>query len=62
MNQAVSFQAAIEFIEALSEGEQDLLFDPKALAINDSKKVARNVENTIEEVRHETARGNTTRE
>lgn len=58
MSQAVSFQTVIEFVEALSEEEQDVLFDliQKRRISKRRQEIAQNAEKTLEAVRNGTAK------
>lgn len=61
MNQAVSFQTVVEYVESLSEDEQDVLFDliQKRRIFKRRQEIAENAEKTMEAVRNGTAkRGN----
>ncbi|MGG6266522.1 hypothetical protein ACQ4M3_17225 [Leptolyngbya sp. AN03gr2] len=64
MSQAVSFQTVIEFVEALSEEEQDVLFDliQKRRISKRRQEIAQNAEKTMEAVRNGTARRGTAAE
>lgn len=64
MNSAVSFQAVIEFVEALSEDQQDELFEliQKRRVIKRRQEIAENAEKTMEAVRNGTAKRGTAAE
>jgi hypothetical protein len=64
MNQAVPFQTVIEFVEALSEEEQDVLIDliQKRRVSKRRQEIARNAEKTMEAVRNGTAKRGTAAE
>ncbi|MBW4541644.1 MAG: hypothetical protein KME43_21230 [Myxacorys chilensis ATA2-1-KO14] len=64
MNPAVSFQTVIEFVEALSEDEQDELFDliQKRRVMKRRQEIAQNAEKTMEAVRNGTAKRGTANE
>lgn len=64
MSQAVSFQTVIEFVEALSEEEQDVLIDliQKRRVSKRRQEIARNAEKTMEAVRNGTAKRGTAAE
>lgn len=61
MNSAVSFQTVIEYVEALSEEEQDVLFDliQKRRISKRRQEIAQNAEETLEAVRNGTAKRGT---
>lgn len=64
MNSAVSFQTVIEYVEALSEEEQDVLFDliQKRRISKRRQEIAQNTEETLEAVRNGTAHRGTAAE
>jgi predicted transcriptional regulator len=64
MSQAVTFQKVIEFVESLSEEEQDVLFDliQKRRILKRRQEIARNAEKTMEAVRNGTAKRGTAAE
>lgn len=64
MSQAVPFQTVIEFVEALSEDEQDVLFDliQKRRILKRRQEIAENAEKTMEAVRNGTAKRGTAAE
>ncbi|GAP96778.1 hypothetical protein [Leptolyngbya sp. NIES-2104] len=64
MSQAVSFQTVIEFVEALSEEEQDVLFDliQRRRISKQRQEIAQNAEKTMEAVRNGTAKRGTAAE
>jgi hypothetical protein len=57
MTQAMPFQTVIEYVEALSEDEQNELFDliQKRRVMKRRQKIAQNAEKTLEAVRNGTA-------
>jgi hypothetical protein len=57
MSQAASFQTVIEFVEALSEDEQDLLFDliHKRRITHRRQEIAQSAVTTLEAVENGTA-------
>jgi hypothetical protein len=57
MSQAASFQTVIEFVEALSEDEQDLLFDliHKRRIAHGRQEIAQSAVATLEAVKNSTA-------
>ncbi|BAU14254.1 hypothetical protein LEP3755_48000 [Leptolyngbya sp. NIES-3755] len=64
MSQTVPFQTVIEFVEALSEEEQDVLFDliRKRRISKRRQEIAQNAEKTMEAVRNGTAKRGTAAE
>jgi hypothetical protein len=64
MSQPTSFQTVIEFVEALSEDEQDLLFDliHKRRIANRRQEIAQNAVTTLEAVKNGTAKRGTAAE
>lgn len=58
MNPAVPFQTVIEYVEALSQEEQDVLFDliQKRRISKRRQEIAQNAEKTLEAVRNGTAK------
>lgn len=64
MNQAISFQTVIEFVEALSEEEQDQLFAliQKRRVMKRRQEIAENAKKTMEAVRNGTAKRGTAAE
>ncbi len=58
MSQAIPFQTVVEFIEALSEEDQDVLFDLilKHRVLKRRQEIAKNAEKTMESVRNGTAK------
>lgn len=64
MSQAVSFQTVIEFVESLSEEEQDILFDliHKRRVVKRRQEIAENAKKTLEAVRNGTAKRGTAAE
>jgi hypothetical protein len=61
MTQAIPFQTIIEYVEALSEDEQDELFDliQKRRVMKRRQEIAQNAEKTLEAVRNGTAKRGT---
>jgi hypothetical protein len=64
MTEAVSFQTVIEFVEALSEDEQDELFTliQKRRVLKRRQEIAQNAEKTLEALRNGTAKRGTAAE
>jgi hypothetical protein len=64
VSQVVPFQTVIELVEALSEDEQDELFEliQKRRVMRRRQEVAHNAEKTIEAVRNATAKRGTAAE
>lgn len=64
MSQTVPFQTVIEFVEALSEEEQDVLFDliQKRRISKRRQEIAQSAEKTLEAVRNGTAKRGTAAE
>ncbi len=64
MNSPAPFQTAIELVEALSEDEQDELFDliQKRRVMKRRQEIAQNAEKTMEAVKNGTAKRGTAAE
>jgi hypothetical protein len=64
MSQTTSFQTIIEYVEALSEDEQDILFDliHKRRITNRRQEIAQNAITTLEAVKNGTAKQGTAAE
>jgi hypothetical protein len=64
MSQTTSFQTIIEYVEALSEDEQDLLFDliHKRRIASRRQEIAQNAATTLEAVKNGTAKQGTAAE